>query len=86
MSGREDLEQFHRNVAIVGATGIAGHQFVAALASDRWFPMTRLGASSRSAGMTYRTAPRDEALGRLPWWAGGKPPCGTFGIAVEEAT
>jgi len=44
--------------ALVGATGLAGQQFVAALASHPWFELTGLAASARSAGKHYVEALR----------------------------
>ena len=46
-------------VAIVGATGIAGQQFIDALRDHPWFEITALAASERSAGKTYGEALRD---------------------------
>jgi aspartate-semialdehyde dehydrogenase len=71
-------------VAIVGATGIAGQQFVAALAEHPWFRIARLGASPRSAGKKYGDALRDESTGSLRWWAGGSPPESVLGMTVEN--
>ena len=42
-----------KRVAVVGATGIAGQQFLVALAGHPWFEVARLAASERSAGKTY---------------------------------
>jgi len=72
-------------VAIVGATGIAGQQFVAALANHPWFRITRLGASARSGGKPYGVALRDTNSGQLRWWADSEPPPRALGITVEEA-
>ncbi|TFH31446.1 MAG: aspartate-semialdehyde dehydrogenase [Myxococcales bacterium] len=75
-----------RNVAVVGATGIAGQQFVAALAAHPWFRVTRLGASSRSAGKRYGDAIRDATTGQSRWWADGEPPAASLSLVVEEAS
>ncbi len=75
-----------RRVAIVGATGIAGQQFVAALAEHPWLRITRLGASSRSAGKTYGEALRDPESGQLRWWADGEPPASVLELKIEEAS
>lgn len=45
-----------KSVAVIGATGIAGQQFLAALAHHPWFEVTDLAASSRSAGKSYLEA------------------------------
>ncbi|MBL9037999.1 MAG: aspartate-semialdehyde dehydrogenase [Archangium sp.] len=40
-------------VGLLGATGLAGQQFVSALNGHPWFELTGLAASPRSAGKTY---------------------------------
>ena len=55
-----------RRVAVVGATGVAGQQFLVALARHPWFEVTALAASPQSAGKTYRQA-ITEASGQLRW-------------------
>jgi aspartate-semialdehyde dehydrogenase len=45
-----------RRVAVVGATGVAGQQFLVSLANHPWFEVTALAASSRSAGKRYTDA------------------------------
>ena len=45
-------------VAILGATGAVGQRFVALLSNHPWFEITRVAASERSAGKTYRDACR----------------------------
>jgi aspartate-semialdehyde dehydrogenase len=55
-------------VAVLGATGVAGQQFLAALVNHPLFELTRLGASERSAGRTYTEAIRD-ASGKVSWFA-----------------
>src|SRR5436305_6240916 len=57
-----------RRVAIVGATGLAGQQFLAALADHPFLEVTGLAASSRSAGKTYRDAIRADN-GAVQWYA-----------------
>lgn len=74
-----------QSVAVVGATGIAGQQFVAALGNHPWFAVTRLGASVRSAGKRYGDALRDAATGQVRWWADGEPPRASLGLVVEDA-
>ncbi|MDQ3813974.1 MAG: aspartate-semialdehyde dehydrogenase [Armatimonadota bacterium] len=56
-----------KKVAIIGATGIAGQQFIAALPHHPDFEVTALAASSRSAGKSYRDALR-EPSGAIGWW------------------
>jgi aspartate-semialdehyde dehydrogenase len=55
-------------VAVVGATGLAGQQFLAALAGHPWMRVVKLAASERSAGKRYREAITDGA-GALRWYA-----------------
>jgi aspartate-semialdehyde dehydrogenase len=45
-----------RRVAVVGATGMAGQQFLVTLQDHPWFEVAALAASERSAGKTYRQA------------------------------
>jgi aspartate-semialdehyde dehydrogenase len=49
-------EDRRRRVALVGATGVAGQQFLVSLADHPWFELTTLAASARSAGKPYRDA------------------------------
>jgi aspartate-semialdehyde dehydrogenase len=53
-------------VAVVGATGLAGQQFLVALAEHPRFEIVRLAASARSAGKRLDDALRDER-GALQW-------------------
>lgn len=55
-------------VGVVGATGLAGQQFLAALDDHPLFDLQVVAASPRSAGKTYRDAIRDEA-GSSQWFA-----------------
>ncbi len=55
-------------VAVLGATGVAGQQFLAALPRHPMFEVVRLGASERSAGKPYLDAIRD-AGGKVNWFA-----------------
>ncbi len=54
--------------AVVGATGLAGQQFLAALADHPTIEVSKLAASSRSAGKTYADAIRT-AAGQSQWFA-----------------
>jgi aspartate-semialdehyde dehydrogenase len=49
-------EDRRRRVALVGATGVAGQQFLVSLADHPWFELTTLAASARSAGKKYTDA------------------------------
>ncbi len=61
-------------VAIVGATGIAGQQFIDALRDHPWFEIAALAASERSAGKSYGEALRDAKSGAVRWWCPEAPP------------
>lgn len=69
-------------VAIVGATGIAGQQFVDALREHPWFETTILAASERSAGKRYGEALRDAKTGALRWWCDDPPPAHVLELPV----
>ena len=56
-----------KKVAVIGATGIAGQQFLAALPGHPSFELVALAASSRSAGKSYLDAIR-EPSGMVGWW------------------
>ena len=56
-----------KRVAVIGATGVAGQQFLAALAGHPYFEVAALAASARSAGKPYREAITD-AAGALRWY------------------
>lgn len=56
--------------AVLGATGLAGQQFLVALAGHPWFEITRLCASERSAGKPYALALGTGSNG----WFGSAPP------------
>jgi aspartate-semialdehyde dehydrogenase len=71
-------------VAVVGATGIAGQQFVEVLRDHPLFTVTALAASERSAGKPYGEALRDPKSGALRWWCAGPPPEAALGITVQE--
>jgi aspartate-semialdehyde dehydrogenase len=73
-----------RRAAVVGATGIAGQQFLVALARHPWFEVTALAASERSAGRSYGEAIRD-ANGARRWWCPGDPPSDVVGLPVQSA-
>lgn len=54
--------------AVVGATGVAGQQFLVALAKHPWFDLVAVAAGERSAGKSYREAVTDPATGALRWF------------------
>lgn len=74
-----------KKVAVVGATGIAGQQFLAALDGHPWFRVSKLAASSRSAGKRYAEAIRDPKSGARRWWCQDEPPADVLDLVVEDA-
>ncbi len=71
--------------AILGATGIAGQQFLVALARHPWIRVARLGASSRSAGKSYRDAITGPD-GKSSWFAAGELTREVAALPVEDAS
>jgi aspartate-semialdehyde dehydrogenase len=59
-------KQRRLRAALVGATGVAGQQFLVALENHPWFELVALAASARSAGKKYREAIATES-GGLQW-------------------
>jgi aspartate-semialdehyde dehydrogenase len=74
----------NKRVAVVGATGIAGQQFLVALDRHPWFEVVRLAASERSAGKTYGEAIRDAKTGARRWWCAEEPPASVLDLRVEH--
>jgi aspartate-semialdehyde dehydrogenase len=70
--------------AVVGATGIAGQQFLACLEEHPWFEVSALAASQRSAGKSYVDAIRKDN-GALGWWAEGEVPAAFAGMLVQDS-
>src|SRR5574338_392007 len=73
-----------RKVAILGATGVAGQQFLVSLDGHPWFEVTALGASARSAGRPYREA-ITEASGQQRWACAEPLPERFAGLPVADA-
>jgi aspartate-semialdehyde dehydrogenase len=71
-------------VGIVGATGIAGQDFVVALQRHPWFRLERLAASARSAGKTFHEALRDPSTGARRWWCDEEPDASVLSLPVEN--
>ncbi|MFA5247425.1 MAG: aspartate-semialdehyde dehydrogenase [Candidatus Micrarchaeia archaeon] len=70
--------------AVVGATGIAGQQFVSALANHPWFEVCALGGSERSAGKKYIDALSKASS--LQWFADGPVPEQMRQMAVMDSS
>lgn len=73
-----------RRVAVVGATGVAGQQFLVSLARHPWFELTALAASERSAGKIYVDA-ITEPSGIQKWGCDEPLPPGFAGMTVQNA-
>ena len=54
-------------VALIGATGAVGQEFVIALNKHPWFELMQIASSERSAGKKYIDALRDINSGLLRW-------------------
>jgi aspartate-semialdehyde dehydrogenase len=78
------VKQRRVRAAVVGATGLAGQQFLAALDRHPYIEVTSLSASSRSAGKTYKDAIRTEA-GAVQWFASTPLPEAFANMKVEDA-
>jgi len=74
------------NVAIVGATGIVGQQFVAALEQHPWFRISCLAASEKSAGKTYEQALRDPDTGALRWYCSEEISDSVLPMTMQDAS
>src|SRR5262249_1764074 len=72
-------------VAVLGATGVAGQQFLASLPNHPWFEVVRLGASERSAGKKYGDAIKD-ASGKVSWFARDRLSPEFAALPVEQAS
>lgn len=72
-------------VAVVGATGIIGQQFLAALAGHPWFKTTHLAASTKSANKKYLDAISDPETGSVGWYCDDPMPEDVRDLVVENA-
>jgi aspartate-semialdehyde dehydrogenase len=72
------------SVGIVGATGIAGQQFVVALQHHPWFTIRRLAASERSAGKPFGQALLDPRTGARRWGCAEEPAPEVLTLPVEN--
>jgi aspartate-semialdehyde dehydrogenase len=73
-------------VAIIGATGVVGQQFIVALEGHPWFELSCLAASKRSAGKSYAEALQDETTGAQRWFCEEDPPEEVLEMEVEDAS
>jgi aspartate-semialdehyde dehydrogenase len=61
------IKRYMLKVALIGATGAVGQEFVIALNRHPWFELTQIASSPRSAGKKYIDALRDSDSGILRW-------------------
>ena len=72
--------------AVVGATGVAGQQFLDALHQHPFFDVIALAASARSAGKTYREA-ITQPSGQVSWYVDGHEGLDRYGsMPVVDAS
>jgi aspartate-semialdehyde dehydrogenase len=71
-------------VAVVGATGLAGQEFVATLTNHPYFEVTKVAASPRSAGKLYGDAIRN-ASGQQTWLPAEPLDPRVAALTVEQA-
>jgi aspartate-semialdehyde dehydrogenase len=71
-------------VAVLGATGVAGQQFLVALDGHPSFEVVKLAASERSAGKKFQDAIR-EPSGRMQWYCREPLPAALAKLTVEDA-
>jgi aspartate-semialdehyde dehydrogenase len=70
--------------AVIGATGIAGQQFLACLAEHPWIEVTALAGSTRSAGKQYADGIKTPK-GATGWWADGDCPAVFKGMLIQDS-
>ncbi len=69
---------------VVGATGIAGQQFLTHLRAHPWFEIVALAGSSRSAGKTYLEA-ITQPNGNVAWFCGDLPARAVLEMTVQNS-
>ncbi len=74
-----------KKVAVIGATGVAGQQFLASLSGHPFFEVTALAASERSAGKPLKDAITD-ANGAFRWYCQEPLDPAFAKIQVEDAS
>src|SRR5579883_3069248 len=73
-------------VAVVGATGIAGQQVLAALDGHPMFEVAALAASERSAGRNFEEAITDPSSGMRRWYVeSAEPNRDVLRLEVQDA-
>jgi len=72
-------------VAIIGATGVVGQEFIVSLNKHPWFEVKRIAASERSAGKKYLDAIHDKNTGIMKWHQRESVPEYVRDMMVEQA-
>jgi aspartate-semialdehyde dehydrogenase len=65
------LNDRHRRVAVLGATGAVGQRILSVLDNHPWFTTSAVAASEKSAGKPYREAASWHLDAPMPDWLGG---------------
>ena len=73
-------------VAILGATGIVGQQFIAALDGHPWFEVDKLLTSSRSTEKRYVDALRNTSTGAVQWFCDTSIPTAIAEMVTEDSS
>ena len=71
-------------VGVLGATGLAGQQVLAALQGHPWFTVAAVGASEASSGKSLADALR-EPSGSSRWFADGSPDASVLSLRCQMA-
>lgn len=71
-------------VAVVGATGLAGQEFLASLGGHPMLQVVKVAASSRSAGKTMSDALKDDK-GASRWYCSEPLPAEVAALVVEDS-
>ncbi len=74
------------DVAVVGATGVVGQQFIVALQQHPWFRISSLAASEKSAGKTYEDALKDPDTKALRWFCCESIPDSVLGMTMQDVS
>lgn len=72
-------------VAVIGATGAVGQEFVIGLNKHPWFELVQIASSERSAGKKYIDALRDPSTSLLKWHNKENIPESVRGMVLNRA-
>lgn len=71
-------------MAIIGATGVVGQQFILALQDHPWFTISCLAASAQSSKKSYHNALQDPDTGSLRWYSENPPAASVLDLPVTD--